>query len=160
MNETSSPVRNVVASDRLRPGPLWWLLAVPAVAVAGYALTLQDARAATDLVPGMPWLDEVHFAAGGIALLVGVFAFRRDLLVRHTAIHRRLGMIYCAGILLGGLAGLMMAVFSMIALPASLNVSSIWEAISNPSEKSRAAHQIAMAAITPAAIASTSAQSS
>ncbi len=48
----------------------------------------------------------------------GVFAFRRDLLVRKTHVHRALGMAYCAMILLSGLAGLAMALFSSGGLPA------------------------------------------
>lgn len=102
-----------VAVDRLRPGLLWWLLAIPAIGAAGYALALQDARAVKDAVPGLPWLDELHFLAGGVALLVGVFGFRRDLLVRHTAVHRGLGIAYCTAVLAGGVAGLLMALFSM-----------------------------------------------
>lgn len=117
---TSTAVPDEAAPARLRPGALWWVLALPAIGVAGYGITLQDGRPATDAVPGFPWLDELHFVAGGIALLVGVFAFRRDLLVRRTALHRQLGMVYCAGILLSGLAGLVMAVFSSGGLPAHL----------------------------------------
>ncbi|MCR9245784.1 MAG: DUF2306 domain-containing protein [bacterium] len=101
-----------IAPDRLRPGPLWWLLALPAIGVAGYAILLQDARRLRDTVPGLPWLDEVHFVLGGVALLVGVFAFRRDVLVRRPKVHKKLGMAYCASILGSGLAGLAMAVFS------------------------------------------------
>ncbi len=98
--------------DRLRPGPLWWLLAVPAWLIAGYAIALQDGRPQKDAVPGFPWLDETHFIAGGIALAVGVFGFRRDLLARRTALHHRLGMLYMAAVFASGGAGLAMAVFS------------------------------------------------
>ena len=118
--ETTTRVPNQVAGERQRPGPLWWLLTVPAIAVAGYAITMQDARERTDAVPGLPWLDEVHFVAGGVALLVGAFAFRRDLLVRRADLHKRLGMVYCTTILLSGLAGLAMAVFSSGGMPAHL----------------------------------------
>jgi len=107
-----------VAPARLRPGVLWWLLAIPAVGIAGYAISLQDGRRDTDAVPGLPWFDELHFIAGGIALLVGVFAFRRDLLVRRTSIHRKLGFVYFAAVLGSGIAGLAMAVFSSGGLPA------------------------------------------
>ncbi len=99
--------------DRRRPGLLWWLVALPAVGVGSYGIALQDARAVRDAVPGLPWLDEVHFAAGGLALLVGPLAFRRDLLARATAWHHRIGWTYVAGVMVSGLAGLLMACWSM-----------------------------------------------
>lgn len=93
-----------VLPDRLRPGWAWWLMALLAVGVGGYAMTLQDARSVQDAVPGMPWLDEVHIAVGGFALALGPLAFRRDLLARATAWHRRIGWLYVLGVQLAPLA--------------------------------------------------------
>lgn len=121
MTIQSSPrLPKEATTDRLRPGPLWWVLAVPAIGVAGYAITLQDVRSVADAVPGLPWLDEVHFVFGGLALLVGIFAFRRDLLVRHVELHKKLGKVYCTSVFLSGFAGLAMAVWSMGGMRAHL----------------------------------------
>lgn len=83
-----------------------------ATAIGGYGITLQDARRIKNAVPGLPWLDEVHFVAGGLALAVGIWCFRRDLLAGATAWHRRLGQLYMACVLASGSAGLAMAVCS------------------------------------------------
>lgn len=99
---------------------LWWLLALPAFGVAGYAISLQDGRSAQNAVPGLPWLDEVHFAMGGLALLAGVFALRRDLLLRKRHWHRRIGWIYIFAVGCSGAAGLAMALFSSGGLVAHL----------------------------------------
>jgi len=103
-----------------KPGALWWLLAVLATLVGSYGVSLQDGRPKTDSVPGLPWLDEVHFLAGGIALIVGVWAFRRDILTRRRQLHRRMGQLYVACALASGMAGLSMAAFSMGGLAGHL----------------------------------------
>jgi uncharacterized membrane protein len=95
-----------------RPGAAWYVLAVLATGVGGYGIALQDGRPVRDAVPGVPWLDELHFLTGGVALVVGVWCFRRDLLTRARAWHRRLGLAYVAAALASGLAGLGMAVWS------------------------------------------------
>lgn len=114
---------------RLRPGALWWIACVLAMAIGGYGLLLRDGRSVKNAVPGLPWLDEVHFAAGGLALAVGILCFRRDLLVRARAWHRRLGVLYVASVLASAAAGLVMAVFSMGGLTAHVGfaiASGIW----------------------------------
>ena len=96
-----------------RPGIAWWLLAIAATAVGSYGITLRDARPSGDAVPGMPWLDEVHFALGGVALVLGVWGFRRDVLARRPAVHRSVGLIYVAAVNVSGIAALLMAVYSL-----------------------------------------------
>lgn len=96
-----------------KPGIAWWLLALSATAIAGYGILLIDAREAKNAVPGLPWFDEVHFFAGGLALAIGVWGFRRDILAHNKALHRSLGKCYVLLVLLGGTTGLTMAVFSM-----------------------------------------------
>ena len=100
-------------TDAPRPVVAWWALAVAATGVGGYGLLLMDARQAQDSVPGMPWLDEVHFASGGLALLVGVWGFRRDVLRGRPALHRWLGKLYVLSVLVSGLAAAAMAPFAM-----------------------------------------------
>ena len=92
---------------------LWWILALFATGIGGYGVLLIDARRVTDAVPGLPWLDEVHFFTGGVALMVGVWGFRRDLLVRRRAWHRRIGKLYVVMVLVSGVAALLMACFAM-----------------------------------------------
>ncbi|MFN3242534.1 MAG: DUF2306 domain-containing protein [Planctomycetota bacterium] len=94
-------------------GIAWWILAVLATAVGSYGLLMIDAREHTDAVPGMPWLDELHFVTGGLALIVGIWGFRRDVLVRRRGLHRALGKVYVGSVLLGGLSGAAMACFAM-----------------------------------------------
>lgn len=106
------PVPTAAIPDRLRPTLAWWILALAAIGIGGYALALRDARQAQDTVPGLPWLDELHFLAGGVALIVGVFGFRRDLLARHTALHHRLGFLYLLAVFLSGGSALALAAFS------------------------------------------------
>jgi uncharacterized membrane protein len=95
-----------------RPGLGWWLLALAATGVAAYGLLLQDARPRRQTVPGLPWLDAVHFLAGGIALAIGIWAFRRDVLRRWPQLHRRCGQLYVVAVLASGGAGLGLALFS------------------------------------------------
>lgn len=99
--------------DRLAPSWLWWLMTLAAVGVGLYAMTLQDARPQRDLVPGLPWIDELHFFFGGLSLCVGPFAFRRDILARATAWHHRVGWLYVLCVVLSGAAALTMACFSI-----------------------------------------------
>lgn len=103
-----------------RPGALWWLLALLSVSVGGYAMALQDAREAQNAVPGMPWLDELHFVTGGLALAVGPMAFRRDLLARAPAWHHRIGWLYVSCVALSGAAAFGMALFSMHGITTHL----------------------------------------
>jgi hypothetical protein len=127
MPTTAPPVPSEVHSPSasLRPGWSWWLLAVLASATGAYAMALQDARRARDTVPGFPWCDEVHFFTGGLALAVGIWCFRRDVLVRHTKWHRRLGQLYMAATLLSGVTALAMAVYSSGGITAHLGFATL-----------------------------------
>ena len=95
------------------PGLSWWLLALFASAVGGYGVLMIDARQVQDAVPGFPWLDELHFVASGLALILGVWGFRRDLLAKRKDLHRRIGKLYMVLVLLGGVSGAAMACYSM-----------------------------------------------
>lgn len=101
-----------------RPGLAWWLLALAATAIASYGILMIDTRRVKNAVPGLPWFDEVHFFAGGLALALGVWGFRRDILARHKALHRRLGKLYVLLVLMSGTTGLAMAAFSMAGITA------------------------------------------
>tara|TARA_R110002096_G_scaffold38595_13_gene106471 strand:+ start:759 stop:1349 length:591 start_codon:yes stop_codon:yes gene_type:complete len=102
------------------PGLSWWLLALFATAIGGYGVLMIDARGAKNSVPGLPWIDEVHFVTGGLALILGVWGFRRDLLAKRRNLHRRIGKLYMLLVLLSGTAGAAMACFSMAGMVAHL----------------------------------------
>lgn len=84
-----------------------------ATVVGSYGVLMIDARETTDAVPGVPWIDEMHFVAGGLALITGIWGFRRDVLVRRRALHKLLGKVYVACVLVSGLSGGAMACFAM-----------------------------------------------
>jgi uncharacterized membrane protein len=53
-----------------------------------------------------------HVLFGGIALALGPFQFRRNLLLRNRPLHRRLGLVYVVASALTGISGMYMAVYS------------------------------------------------
>ena len=91
---------------------LWWALALPAFGTGLYAIAMQDARQDRAMFYGQAWVDYLHFAAGGLALIVGVFAFRRDVLRKRLRLHRKLGMAYMFAVLLSGITAVLMATVS------------------------------------------------
>ena len=54
----------------------------------------------------------IHIVASGLALLVGPFQFNRALRRRAPRVHRTMGRIYVAAVMVGGLAGGSIALFS------------------------------------------------
>lgn len=98
----------------------WWLMTIFAVSVGLYALFQQDARPASGRFLGQQWIDHVHFTCGGLALLVGPFSFRRDLLACSRRTHRAIGIVYVTCVLLAGVSSLLMASVSMAGLVAHL----------------------------------------
>lgn len=103
----------------------WWLLALLAFAVAGYALALLGVPAwrpsfARDLLAGQPLAAWTHFAGGSIALVVGALQVNRWLRMRHRRLHRWLGRIYVIAVLAGGAAAFALALNSPMGFPAQL----------------------------------------
>lgn len=96
----------------LSPSLWWWPLAALALLFGGLGIAMVDGRRHSDTVPGLPWFDEVHFVGGGIALAVGVWAFRRDILVRAPRWHRAVGLLYVAAVLCSSTTGLVLGLFS------------------------------------------------
>ena len=95
----------------------WSLMALGAFAIGLYALANTLVPAARgDFVVNM--LDTstpgalLHFATGGVVIIIGALQFNQGLRSRNLALHRTLGKVYVAGCLLGGFAGLYMAFFS------------------------------------------------
>ncbi len=92
----------------------WWVVVVLAIPIAGYAfryLVVGERAFVPDLAPAFrarPWGIYSHALFGGIAVLLGPFQFRRDLLRRRT-LHRAIGLTFLASAALTGAAGLVMA---------------------------------------------------
>lgn len=100
----------MTASSRLLP----WVLSL---GVAGYALiaylTLPaGALVHPDIRPALqarPAVVLTHALAAAIALAIGPLQFRARLRQSAPSVHRWLGRVYFAGVLIGGIAGLYMA---------------------------------------------------
>ena len=128
MNHPALPGDPPPRSD-LSPNLLWWPLAALALLVGGLGIAMVDGRDSTDTVPGLAWFDEVHFVGGGIALVIGVWAFRRDILVRAPKWHRVLGRLYVVAAVCSGTTGLALGLFSEGGSTAHLGfmaVGALW----------------------------------
>ncbi|MBC3874026.1 DUF2306 domain-containing protein [Undibacterium sp. LX15W] len=99
------------------------------VGIAGYAFIAYAALPLGSLVhPDMKTNFEnhklmvyLHIFASSIALLIGPLQFSKKLRASKPRLHRTLGKIYlCVGVLLGGVAGLLMAVFAYGGLGSNL----------------------------------------
>lgn len=101
----------------------WWLLALLAFAVAGYALGMLVMPAwrpgfARNLLAGQPLAAWAHFAGGGIALATGALQANHWLRMRHRTFHRWLGRVYVIAVLAGGAAAFELALNSPMGFPA------------------------------------------
>ena len=101
----------------------WWVMALLALGVAGYAVATALVPAArnpfvADLVGRLPVAAGLHMGGGAIALLLGALQFHRGLRTRRPRLHRRLGQGYVLAALASGLAGLFMATQSQAGLAA------------------------------------------
>lgn len=92
---------------------LFTLMVLLSVAIGLHALGFQ-LRLSGD--PGfharfdqVPWTGGLHVLGGAIVLLVGGLQFWRGLRLRRPHLHRYLGRIYLLCVLVGGVAGLMLA---------------------------------------------------
>jgi uncharacterized membrane protein len=107
---TSSARRSAGITRRIT----WVLFAALSFAVAGYAFSIvlrpQISPLAAQLTAAQPWLAPLHFAAGGVALAVGVLQFITRLRLRRPAMHRWAGRIYVIAVLGSGSAGLVLAI--------------------------------------------------
>lgn len=97
----SPPQRGVTAA--------WWTMLLLTVPMVAWALGLQDNRDQVATFFGLHVVDRAHFLFGGIALLIGPFAFRRIVLRERPSLHRRLGKVYMVSAAVSGLSGLAMA---------------------------------------------------
>lgn len=97
---------------------LWWLLAIFAIAIAGYALSYLVLRERIFPPPlkasflARPWGIYTHVLVGATALALGPFQFHRGLLARRRPLHRVMGRVYVIAAAITGLVGLYMAVYA------------------------------------------------
>lgn len=133
---TSSVTTTQTHAPRLTPAPVsvsprstprgWYVMAIGAFAVAGYALSFY-VRGRHAFPPPLreglsprPWGIYSHVLFGSVALLTGPFQFRRGILRRRRSLHRRLGVAYVAAAALTGAVGLYMAPYSFGGLNTHL----------------------------------------
>lgn len=105
-------------SSPTRPPLAWWLVALLALPIVGYAMAyviVGEAVYPSNLAASFlarPWGIYPHAFFGSVALGLGALQFNRWLLIRHRRIHRTLGTIYVASATFVGLAGLYMSIYS------------------------------------------------
>ena len=125
----------------------WGSMMFAAVIVGAYAL-------ANALIPGLrgPFVENMlvraslgsslHFLFGSLVIVIGGFQFNRSFRNRHPVVHRWLGRAYVAGVMIGGLAGLYLAMgafgglvsrfgFSGLALTWLYTTGMAWRQIRN-----------------------------
>ena len=113
---------------RRAPARIGWVaitltsLAIVAFAVTPY-LTATLAESSGGLAPAYAEKSAfvqtalyVHIVAGGLALLAGPWQFAAGLRRRRPGLHRAVGKVYVGAVLVGGVAGLLLAPFNTAGL--------------------------------------------
>lgn len=105
----------------------WVLMALSAVGIALFSaipyLTFSPGVSRIPLNPAFPWHIvglSLHAIPGGLALLLGPFQFVPALRKRNPALHRNIGRVYLASILVGSVMGVYSAIVSVSGLAAQL----------------------------------------
>lgn len=80
------------------------------VDMSGLFLSTKPSELLTDTI----WksLFHVHIAFGGVALLTGWVQFSERIRIRNLSLHRTLGKIYVVVVLISGLSGVYLAIYS------------------------------------------------
>ncbi len=95
----------------------WWLMMALALIIATYPIVLffmpqarpPFLRGRSDMLGlAVP----LHFVGGGVALALGAFQLNAALRSRRIQLHRILGRVYVASVLIGGVSGLRLAIAS------------------------------------------------
>jgi uncharacterized membrane protein len=95
----------------------WSLMLILSIGVAGYAFAFLaiENLGSSDLktkFATIPFAAYSHILGGAVALALGSFQFSSRLRQRFLVGHRWLGRVYLAGILFGGIGGLVLAFYS------------------------------------------------
>jgi uncharacterized membrane protein len=106
---------------------LWWLLLLFCLLISAYALMLVAVRPPEirERFAAFPLAAYVHFFGGAVALALGPFQFRPTLRAKRLALHRALGRVYVASVLVSGMAGLVLAFRSQGGVPAHLGFGAL-----------------------------------
>ena len=93
----------------------WSFMLILAIGVAAYALLFLSAGIESALpamayhVPDRLLPASVHFAVGGLVLMIGPFQFVPRIRASWPVLHRWMGRVYVAGCLFSGVAGFILA---------------------------------------------------
>lgn len=92
-------------------------MTIAAIAVAGYALSAAVAPAlrstfVDNMIQTTPNSAIMHFLAGTMVIIIGALQFHPGIRSHRPQVHRWLGRIYLAGVLVGGLAGLYLSFYA------------------------------------------------
>lgn len=103
--------------NRALNGAGWWVMALLAVGVAGYALSLVFVPASrggfvVDLLARSPVQGVAHLTGGAVALITGALQFHAGLRNRYPAVHRWTGRVYLLAVASGGVAAFLLALDS------------------------------------------------
>lgn len=102
----------------------WFGMSLLALGVAAYAFAIIITPAlrspfAEGLLLARPIVAPIHFAFGGIAIVVGAMQVNRWLRTRFVSLHRWLGRSYVIAVAIGGVAGVALALSSTAGWVAS-----------------------------------------
>jgi uncharacterized membrane protein len=100
-------------------------MAALSLLLAAYGFTLVSApdRGAPFLrerFADLPWTVYAHLGASALALAIGPFQFNSRLRARYRRLHRVVGRVYVASVVVGGVAGFRLALVSQGGLVAHL----------------------------------------
>lgn len=125
MSVQSSPTANL-RGIRWRAG--WFILTATSIAVGGYAIFLlinPSARPRFMIKSPYPLAVLAHLGGGGVSLLLGPWQFLTGVRGRFRALHRWSGRVYGLTVVVGGVAGLLLATVAQTGLVARLGFTGL-----------------------------------
>lgn len=110
-------IANSAATSMSLKSIAWLGLSLLAFSVAAYAFAIIITPAlrspfAEGLLAARPVIAPIHFIFGGIAIVVGALQVNRRLRTRFVSLHRWLGRSYVLAVVIGGIAGIALALHS------------------------------------------------
>ncbi|MEM8681961.1 MAG: DUF2306 domain-containing protein [Pseudomonadota bacterium] len=101
----------------------WYAMALLAIAVSTYTIAIVAAPALRNAFLVALFAESTlsayaHLIGGAVALAIGPFQLSSRIRSRNPSLHRLLGRIYVIAIMIGGVAGLSLAVSASGGLPA------------------------------------------
>lgn len=95
----------------------WWLMLILAAIISAYALGFAfldpvGNPAFKEKLFSYPFPSYMHIVPGAIAMIIGPFQLNKRFRARNLDLHRLFGKIYLSMVMLGGCAGLYLAIYS------------------------------------------------